>query len=75
VNSELESLSVKGYLPVAMDIHFRQNESDFPAAQTARLIRHPLAIGRSIIPMAMLGSPYVACELLASEKNQGAHGD
>jgi hypothetical protein len=29
-----------------MDIQFRQNESDFVAAQTAWLIRHPLAIGR-----------------------------
>jgi|SRR5579872_2151441 len=37
-----------------MDIQFRQNESDFVAAQTAWLIRHPLAIGRWVVPIAML---------------------
>jgi len=37
-----------------MDIQFHRTEADYVSAQTAWLLRHPLAIGRSIIPLAGL---------------------
>ena len=42
------------YHPCTMDIQFRWTESDYVAAQTAWLIRHPRSLGRSLIPLAML---------------------
>src|SRR5467141_3449817 len=37
-----------------MDFQFRPTASDYVAAQTAWLMRHPRALGRSLIPLIML---------------------
>ena len=37
-----------------MNIEYRPTDSDYVAAQTAWLLRHPRALGRSLIPLAMV---------------------